>query len=131
MDNIRLSAELIALLGIGATLLAAIIAGYVDQVRRTGQFPTRDEMRDEIRGAEERQRQETERLRLEAQEMEARLRQEIQATEARLQQQIQALQQQVQALHVEIRESTERIIDALASHRHPVPDGEPVFTRPA
>ena len=124
MDNIRLSAELVALLGIGATLLAAIIAGYVDQVRRTGQFPTRDEMRDEIRGAEERTRREM-------LAMEERLRREAQEREERQRQETERLWQEIQALHVEIRESTERIIDALASHRHPVPDGEPVFTRPA
>ena len=87
MDGITLSAELIALIGIGAALLAAIVTGHIAQVRRSGQFATRDEMRAEIRAAEE------------------RLRQELQA-------------------------HTERIITALTSHRHPDPDGEPVFTRP-
>ena len=106
MDGITLSNEVIALLGVGAALLAAIVTGHVAQVRRSGQFPTREEMRAEIRAAEE------------------RLRQEMQAMEERL-------QQQIQSLHQTLQENTARTIDTLVSHRYPQPDEEPVFTRPA
>ena len=72
MDGITLSNEVIALLGVGAALLAAIVTGHVAQVRRSGQFPTREEMRAEIRAAEERLQQQVQSLHQTLQENTAR-----------------------------------------------------------
>lgn len=49
--------------------------------------------------------------------MEERLRQEIRAGDEHLRQ--------------EIRESEQRFTAAITNHRHPQPDGEPIFTQPA
>ena len=164
MDGIMLSSEVVALIGVGAVLLVAIVAEHIALVRLMGQFPRREEMRAEIRAAEERLRQdaqereerwrqETALLRQEAQEREERQRQDTQEREERWRQEIALLRQeaqereerlrqeaqereerqtqQIRSLEEAMRENTARIIDAIASHRHPQPDGEPVFTRPA
>lgn len=116
MNGITLSSEMITLIGIGVIILIAIISGHVAQVRRSGQQPTREELRSEVQTLREELRSEAQTLRQEMQESNAQLRQEMRAMEERLLR--------------EIRASEDRIITALASHRHPDPDGDPVFVRP-
>ena len=135
MDEITLSNEMIALIGIGVIILIAIITGHVAQVRRIGQHPTREELRSEVQTL----RSETQTLRQEMQEGNAQLRQEMQENNAQLRQEMQEnnaqLRQEMRAMEErmlrEIRASEDRIITALASHRHPDPDGDPVFVRPS
>ena len=124
MDEITLSNEMIALIGIGVIILIAIITGHVAQVRRIGQHPTREELRSEVQTL----RSETQTLRQEMQENNAQLRQEMQENNAQLRQEMRAMEERMLR---EIRASEDRIITALVSHRHPDPDGDPVFVRPS
>ena len=123
MNGITLSNEMITLIGIGVVILIAIVSGHVAQVRRSGQHPTREELRSEVQTL----RQEMQTLRQEMQENNAQLRQEMQENNAQLRQETRAMEER---LLREIRASEDRIITALASHRHPDPDGDPVFVRP-
>ena len=123
MNGITLSNEMITLIGIGVIILIAIISGHVAQVRRSGQHPTREELRSEAQT-----------LRQEMQESNAQLRQEMQTLRREMQENNAQLRQEMRAMEErllrEIRASEDRIITALASHRHPDPDGDPVFVRP-
>ena len=93
-------------IGVGVVILAAIIVSHVDQMRRLGKLPTRDEfnaLAGKVSGLE--------------------------VTVVAMNARIDTLLTQ-ESLDAAIRASEARIIKALINHRHPEPAGAPVFTEP-
>ncbi len=60
--------------------------------------------------------------------IEERLRREIQSVRLELRQEIQQVRLD---LRQDIQDGEQRFTTAVTNHRHPQPDGEPVFTQPA
>ena len=114
-----MSPEILSILGVGVGL-AVLMFGMIGWVR-SDMAKIEERLRQEIRGGDEQLRQEIrgvdERLRLEIRGVDERLRQEIQQVRLDLRQ--------------DIQDGEQRFTSAVTNHRHPQPDGEPVFTQPA
>ena len=151
--EITLSAELIAVISIGVVILLAGVGGFIAQVRYTSKLPTREELhavRDELRQEMQDLREEfrrdmaamreelREEFRREIAALRDELRQEMHAIRDELRQEMHTmrdeLRQEMHAMRNElltaIRDSEARIIKALVNHRHPQPDGPPIFIEP-
>ena len=140
--EITLNAESVAIIGICVVILLAVVGGFVAQVRYTSKLPTREELhatRDELRQEMQAMREEfrrdmaamrdelREEFRRDMAAMRDELRQEMHSIRDDLRQEMHAMRDE---LLVAIRDSEARIIKALVNHRHPQPDGPPIFIEP-
>ena len=108
-----MSPEILSILGVGVGL-AVLMFGMIGWVR-SDMAKIEERLRQEIRGGDEQLR--VDELRLEIRGVDERLRQEIQQVRLDLRQ--------------DIQDGEQRFTSAVTNHRHPQPDGEPVFTQPA
>ena len=140
--EITLSAELIAVISVGVLILLTAVGGFIAQVRYTSKLPTREELhavRDELRQDMQSMREEfrrdmaamrdefREEFRRDMAAMRDELRQEMHGIRDELRQEMHAMRDE---LLVAIRDSEARIIKALVNHRHPQPEGPPIFIEP-
>ena len=129
--EITLSSESVAIIGICVVILLAVVGGFIAQVRYTSRLPTREELhatRDELR-------QEMAALREEFHREMAALREEFRRDMAAMRDELRdEFRQEMAAMRNEllgaIRDSEARIVKALVNHRHPQPDGPPIFIEP-
>ena len=158
--EVTLTAESIAILGICVVILIAVVSGFVAQVRYTSKLPTREELyatRDELRNDMNLMREEfrrdmaamREEFQREMAAMRDEFRQDIMVMREEQRQDMAAMRQEFRqdmtimreeqrqdmamlrdGLLGAIRDSEARIVKAIVNHRHPQPDGPPIFVEP-
>ena len=129
--EITLSPESVAIIGICVVILLAVVGGFIAQVRYTSRLPTREELhatRDELRQEMAAMREEFRRdMAAMRDELREEFRQEMAMMREELRQEMAAMRNELLGA---IRDSEARIIKALVNHRHPQPDGPPIFIEP-